>query len=1132
MRVNWDTGEEINEDKKRETGEVYDTQSQIDQAAADGNTQSIGEEEAKVEAQAPLESAREVLRKPWPGIIAAEPKSNLDYFWHSLEHGLGASLLKGFGNVVGEFEGSATATEIIQEVRSAETQEFIDSEPEADRRYYAWVLTREHAEQIKLQLQDDRATHEAFADEQWYRRWPIQIAAAFADPASYVLGSAVAPLTKPVQNALLKMAAFSGAYSASETVLKGLGNQEFSVKDCIEAAVAGAATGMILSAGSQVTKKSAGKLYEIVKERIASTFKPVDFDIYSGRIGDIKEIAGRSGRVNWITALQAGTNLMTPIQEGLSSSYKTINNLTQRLLSTGGMYYKGQKASRGSASAMDRTLAAHGAYLKHIQELKRLELEFKEANANIDRRGYFDLLRQINGGATLQEFEGQGIKDASILFDSHKLSLDFLRKASRDLYYVKNHNVVGNKPGVNSDQLMSEAQEWANKGTMENASQYLTSEEDIMAPALVDIPYRPRIYDRVEVKNKEKEVKSLFEKGFLRQLIREDSSHALEVQENAAGRKLHSGAKTTEVIKKSGETHPKIRPLTTEKMADFTLRARAMAKTAWEDIVGLGEKRPLAFHVEGLKESQMSKERSILIDDRLLNKLGILVTDPYREAHLIQAHVIPYINTKKALIEAGFRDFGEVRNELKAEFDKARLKAGKDKVKTDRLERQWRHANDKILPDLEDIAQNGLMLRDDMNFSPKVEILANFYRTINYTRMLGKLPISQLVDLSDIVRRFGLPGTLKEVIATFRPMKRTGADLLTNLELKDLAVACEVENIRVRRLMEQSFVDTRDFEMVLPGTEVGPISNALDKVGRGIGYAHSIVNLAAHMNDWSKRIVGRMLLSDVTRSLMKPYSALTKEEMKRLAELRINKATHAGMKAQIERFGEEYEGTIIPHVNRWEDEKLAEHFRAEAISFVNKTIMTPTQADVPIALNRKWGKLLFMFRRFAFARTQHYFQNPNMPLRENMLTWIPTSISLSGLSVALKYLGSGKEIDPTDMRFYYRIFEESGVVSNFASMLMHMVESGYNVVAGKSGRGDVEDIARKEMPFLNDVADATEALVKTFNGKERPWSEYEMNKFKQIFPFNGLWYFSPFVQYGIHQNRRNALAKTYKNTWW
>jgi hypothetical protein len=262
--------------------------------------------------------------------------------------------------------------------------------------------------------------------------------------------------------------------------------------------------------------------------------------------------------------------------------------------------------------------------------------------------------------------------------------------------------------------------------------------------------------------------------------------------------------------------------------------------------------------------------------------------------------------------------------------------------------------------------------------------------------------------------------------------KRAG---LTNQELANIGVATEVENIRIRRLMEQSLLEIREMEMVLPTTEVGKtistLSKGINKMSRGF----SMMTLAYHMNDWAKRVVGRLLLSDIPRILQQPYSKLSKSDHNRLAELRINAEAHAGMQEQFARFGEDYKGTVIAHVDRWDNPKLKQHFNAEVLSFVNKTIITP------VVLANEWQNLLFMFKRFAFARTQHFYQNLNMPIREKVLTWLPTSIAMTGISKGLKLCLAGRAIDWASPGIYYEIVEDGGFVSNFASIFMHFAGS-------------------------------------------------------------------------------------------
>jgi hypothetical protein len=1235
-----------------EEEEVAGTQEQVDTVGQEaGGYFSSGESEREESRGEETDAATNRLRaklhqEVWKGQKSSFVAKAIDYFNFEFAQGIGSSIIKGFADISG-------APEVISEARSAETEAFIAEQPEEEQHYYAWALNKEHALKIQEQLFADKVTHQAFAEEQWYIRWPIQFATLIADPGSYLIGGPIGKAVGGISSKIMKMGAFAGGFAGASQLLETptAWDDPFTLENYSLNVLASSLTGMILSAGGQLTAKAGAKLFGIVKERLSTNFKPVAFDISSGAVVD------KGPRTNWITAVQSQIHSLTPIQEGVSSPFGTIRDLTQRLLSTGGIYNKGEElTSRSITSAMDRNLGSREGYLRFIQNSKELELKFLKANEEANRETYFGLLDRIDAGATSQELEAEGVKEVGALFESRKLSNDLLKQVSKDLFSVefywqkkkalarvmaneqklaiqkkkleqreqklgkqkekldkrkekldKSKEKLEERRAIFGDRLVEEsaarlasaedsivaleekiariegrlnvAQEKlqarfdedtpamtrlmeilkkeaeANSKNVLNAKEYLINENDLLAEVTEPIPYRPRIYDRQAVYKKEKEVKSLFAKGFMRQILLKEQRALEELKQAAIERgnapegalELKSIAKWMSEdaidlklaqLKKSG-----VYAFSLKKQERLQKMARERANRAWEDIVGLGPDRGLGHFVEGLHESQMTIGRSILIDDKLLKKLGILITDPYREATLLQERVIPYIHTREVLNESGFEDFGQVRKVLQAERDRMREAASRnpDPVKAQeavsKIEKAWIDVVDRQLPEMIELAQNGVGLRTNLLSNPKLDLFMNSYRSLAYTRMLGKLPISQLVDLKDIVKRFGLKPTLREIFKSLKPGKVSQGVKLRDDEIRSLGLATEVESLRVRRFMEQSFVDQRDYEMVLPSTKLGPVASRIDSGVKTLSYAFSRAIFASEMNDWAKRIVARLLLSNITKSLSTPFMELTQAELKELGFLRINYAKHLELSKEINKFGTFMDGVLIPNVERWENRKLAESFQAEMLSFVNKTIMTPTMADVPMWMNNKYMKLLFMFKRFAFAHTQHYFQNPNMPIRENMLTWMSTSVVLSALSRGLKLLAAGKLIDLAGSAFWYEVFEDGGFVSNFASMFMHAGKSVVDRVSGKPREDTVGSLIRKEMPFVNDVFDAIDALVKTTRGivqdePSKPWSEYELNKFKQIFPFNGLWYLSPFVQYAIHENRSHTLARTYNKTWW
>jgi hypothetical protein len=385
-------------------------------------------------------------------------------------------------------------------------------------------------------------------------------------------------------------------------------------------------------------------------------------------------------------------------------------------------------------------------------------------------------------------------------------------------------------------------------------------------------------------------------------------------------------------------------------------------------------------------------------------------------------------------------------------------------------------------------------------------------RTFNFIKSLGSVLISsspdpfRIVMTEGVARAFGVP--LKDMMSGFKGMKGSKRNLQHNGNALDL-----ISNQRAAYLLDA--IDAYSADVAFT-RGLSKTSNLFSKM-TGLPYWNVAWKSAT-------AFVVENRVADVAR-LFAAGKKVSKRDMTRMAQSRINEHHMRVIAAQVDKHGEEVNGSWHINQDKWDDTpdvKQTQGVLADAINRdVDNTIITPGTADAPLWTGKEWGKTIFQFKRFGAAATnrvmiaglQSGLGQKDMSVAVGMALMAATGAA----SVAFKDLTRTGEVKDRSIGGWAKEgVDRSGLMGVYFDMegIIGASTGGYvpsSVIAGDepsryAGRHFLARIGGPSAGTAVQLQELTSNLAKHSFGDGTPTAA-DLTRAEKLLPFVGLFYF-------------------------
>lgn len=287
--------------------------------------------------------------------------------------------------------------------------------------------------------------------------------------------------------------------------------------------------------------------------------------------------------------------------------------------------------------------------------------------------------------------------------------------------------------------------------------------------------------------------------------------------------------------------------------------------------------------------------------------------------------------------------------------------------------------------------------------------------------LLNNVLLSSLSDVSRPIMEEGLARTMG---LTFR-------GLLTGFK----EIQMGVEQARLAGTALDTVLSTRAKSFVDIGE---PFSPDVTKFERGVDRAEEMFFTATGLNHWNGMMKGFTSALVSTRIL--ELSKRVANGTARPGEL--GKAARAGLsEGMLRRIAAEEKnwiregGSIFANVDEWADQEAIFAMRGALINDVDKTVITPGVADLPVWVDNKYLSVVSHLKSFAFASTSRILLSGMQQANASVVSGVVAAVGLGMLSAHLKDLVAGRDNTDKDLQFWIAEgVDRSGVMGMLVDM--------------------------------------------------------------------------------------------------
>lgn len=382
--------------------------------------------------------------------------------------------------------------------------------------------------------------------------------------------------------------------------------------------------------------------------------------------------------------------------------------------------------------------------------------------------------------------------------------------------------------------------------------------------------------------------------------------------------------------------------------------------------------------------------------------------------------------------------------------------------------------------------------------------LGKAVRDLNFMTDLGSITVAAIPDI-------GRPVIVQGMRPYMRVMRQFALNpefrKITLNEARIMGVAMEsINNQRINAL--RGNVD----EMLAQNWLERRMENTSRLFARGTG-----INI---WNDTFKHISNTLVQDFIGRSsrAIRDGTA-TKRQINEMARLGFSREAMEKIAAQIDEFGEEFDGTIVPMTANWSDKQMATLMQTISANEVDNIIVTPTLAEMPQLLGSPVAKLLLQFKSFAIsAHSKILAQGAGRLSRGDMhmLEYFVVTMGLGLATLHIKSILSGKKIPENEWDLAYEVIDQTGMLGWINEPVQFVAKGTQGDLAlSRIWNDEAQELTKYQYRNLSDwagptaglatdaksAADAVRAYMKGELADER-----DVRAIRRMIPFQNVWY--------------------------
>jgi hypothetical protein len=377
--------------------------------------------------------------------------------------------------------------------------------------------------------------------------------------------------------------------------------------------------------------------------------------------------------------------------------------------------------------------------------------------------------------------------------------------------------------------------------------------------------------------------------------------------------------------------------------------------------------------------------------------------------------------------------------------------------------------------------------------------LGKAFRTLQFTRLLGSVLLSSIVDMGRIVQEEGLYRTMGGVLRNFGTGFR--GIRMGIKQAREAGTALDIELASTAR----NILDLGDRYAT---------NSRFERMTDAAGQFFSQMTLLNHWNTAMKGMTSSLVSTRILRTVetLAQGGTLSKRDLRKLAQSGIDPAM-AERIAQQRGHWQEVDDLVFANVEEWDDAAAAAAMRDAVLRDVDNTIITPGVGDAPLWTTTEWGKTIFQFKRFAMASTNRLLISGLQARDMQALNGMMVMIGLGALGTAMRDFTSGhpeRIQERTARQWVTNAIDRSGILSLYMEFdqLLSKTTGGLSPMSLIGGEAPSRFAARNMAgqalgPSFGGAQDLLTATRSLFEGDV---TQSDVHKWRRLVPGQNLFY--------------------------
>lgn len=464
------------------------------------------------------------------------------------------------------------------------------------------------------------------------------------------------------------------------------------------------------------------------------------------------------------------------------------------------------------------------------------------------------------------------------------------------------------------------------------------------------------------------------------------------------------------------------------------------------------------------------------------------------------------------MTQQSIQDLRKIENsiKLKAAEKKKAAKTEKEIAKIEEAERkEIAKASKKSAKELANDKDNIKAMRDRIRGTYQLNSdniltrsqFADTVKSLNYSRLLGRVALSSIPDVAMPVMINGITRTLRDQMIPFirdlghisQAFSKTKGSVRAQSvqELRDMGIALDlILNTRVENFA--------DLGSSFTGSKLSSFNSSTTK-------ALSYLSGISAWNDKMKLMSGYSAMARILRASQ--GKKISKSDTEFLARFGIDSSNLKKIGDQFRVHGSKENGRFASGSGDWTDKEAYKVFQNSIRKFVDQTIIVSGQ-EKPLFASTAVGSILLQFKSFALSSFSKVFIAGLQQADMAALNGAVMMISLGMLSSYVKVVLSGKEPSDDIGEWIKEGVDKSGILGHLFDVNETLSKVGWGLSDGPISRYKSRSAAGAllgpSFSLLEDIT-GTAYWMSEFMKGERP-TEADIRKTRRMIPFQNVFY--------------------------